>query len=136
MLPGAASPRSQPTRGVNEPVWISWTPLAVSSPSQQLRGHLPHVVRAGRAGPEYSASFQLYILCLRSCSLLPKKSPFREGRSPTHCSGEIWIHVSWSSCSRDLISVFTLIQLKTDKICHLLFPAELYWAAQPNPLKV
>lgn len=74
MLPGAAP-------GVYELMWSSWTPLAVSSPSQQLHGH--HVVRADRAGPEFSASFQLDVLCLKSCSVLPKKV-FKEGIKITH----------------------------------------------------
>lgn len=67
----------QPTGGVHELVWISSTSLPVSSP-WQVHGHIPHVMRAGRAGPEYLASFQLDILCLQSCSLFAQKDAFNQ----------------------------------------------------------
>lgn len=97
-----------------------------------------HHCKDGRYSRTWISSLVLAGYALSNVVLtFAQKGALREGiSSPTQCSHEMWIHFPWSFCTRNLILIFTLIQSKTNKMWHLFFSTELYWAAQPNSWKL
>lgn len=132
MCPAAASPRSQPIQDGKDTVRLSRT---LSSPSRQVHGQY---CKEGKYSRTWISSLILAGYALSEIVLaFAWKGALREGTEFTHRM------LRWNLNSpsmfflhRKLISVFTLIQPKTKKICHLLFSTDLYWAAQLNSWKL